>query len=112
MKLFNFSKQITCYILLSITLVQCNSNDKESIENTTASSTLNADENEHTNPIVIRFFITNESAKNNLFALIWVRNTNAGAKTNRKPNIKVKTPAKSKKRDNSFKKNSNNSYLE
>tara|TARA_Y100001954_G_scaffold3568_1_gene4138 strand:+ start:192 stop:740 length:549 start_codon:yes stop_codon:yes gene_type:complete len=27
--------------------VQCNSNDKESIENTTASSTLTADENEH-----------------------------------------------------------------
>ena len=47
MKLFNFSKQITCYILLSITLVQCSSNDKESIENTTASSTLTADENEH-----------------------------------------------------------------
>ena len=47
MKLLNFSKQITCYILLSITLVQCSSNDKESIENTTASSTLTADENEH-----------------------------------------------------------------
>jgi len=47
MKLFNFSKQITCYILLSITLVQCSSNDKESIENTTASSTLTADKNEH-----------------------------------------------------------------
>ena len=47
MKLFNFSKQITCYILLSMTLVQCSSNDKESIENTTASSTLTADKNEH-----------------------------------------------------------------
>ncbi len=47
MKLLNFSKQITCYILLSITLVQCSSNDKESIENTTASSTLTADKNEH-----------------------------------------------------------------
>ena len=47
MKLFNFSKQITCCILLSITLVQCSSNDKKSIENTTASSTLNSDENKH-----------------------------------------------------------------
>ena len=47
MKLLNFSKQITCYILLSMTLVQCSSNDKESIENTTASSTLTADKNEH-----------------------------------------------------------------
>ena len=47
MKLINFSKQITCCILLSITLVQCSSNDKKSIENTTASSTLTSDENEH-----------------------------------------------------------------
>ena len=47
MKLFNFTKQITCYILLSISLVQCSSNDKESIENTTTSSTLISDENEH-----------------------------------------------------------------
>ena len=47
MKLINFSKQITCCILLSITLVQCSSNDKKSIENTTASSTLNSDKNEH-----------------------------------------------------------------
>jgi len=47
MKLFNFSKQITCYILLSMTLLQCSSNDKESTENTTASSTLTADENEN-----------------------------------------------------------------
>ena len=47
MKLFNFTKQITCYVLLSISLVQCSSNDKKSIENTTASSTLNSDENKH-----------------------------------------------------------------
>ena len=47
MKLFNFSKQITCCILLSITLVQCSSNDKKSIENTTASSPLTSDENKH-----------------------------------------------------------------
>ena len=47
MKLFNFTKQITCYVLLSISLVQCSSNDKESIENTTTSSTLISDENEH-----------------------------------------------------------------
>ena len=47
MKLFNFTKQITCYVLLSISLVQCGSNDKESIENTTTSSTLISDENEH-----------------------------------------------------------------
>tara|TARA_B100000513_G_scaffold167815_1_gene83752 strand:+ start:1092 stop:1700 length:609 start_codon:yes stop_codon:yes gene_type:complete len=47
MKLFNFTKQITCYVLLSISLVQCSSNDKESIENTTTSSTLISNENEH-----------------------------------------------------------------
>ena len=47
MKLFNFTKHITCYVLLSISLVQCSSNDKESIENTTTSSTLISDENEH-----------------------------------------------------------------
>ena len=47
MKLFNFTKQITCYVLLSISLVQCSSNDKESTENTTTSSTLISDENEH-----------------------------------------------------------------
>ena len=47
MKLFNFTKQITCCVLLSITLVQCSSNDKESIENTTTSSNLISDKNEH-----------------------------------------------------------------
>ena len=47
MKLFNFTKKITCYVLLSISLVQCSSNDKESIENTTTSSTLISNENEH-----------------------------------------------------------------
>ena len=47
MKLFNFTKHITCYVLLSISLVQCSSNDKESIENITTSSTLISDENEH-----------------------------------------------------------------
>ena len=47
MKLFNFTKQITCYVLLSISLVQCSSNDKESIKNTTTSSTLISNENEH-----------------------------------------------------------------
>ena len=47
MKLFNFTKHITCYVLLSISLVQCSSNDKESIENITTSSTLISDENKH-----------------------------------------------------------------
>ena len=47
MKIFNFTKQITCCVLLSITLVQCSSNDKESIENTTTSSNLISDKNEH-----------------------------------------------------------------
>ena len=47
MKLFNFTKHITCYILLSISLVQCSSNDKESIGNSTTSSTLISDENQH-----------------------------------------------------------------
>ena len=53
-------------------------------------------------PMVTLFFITNESVKYNLFALICVLRTTLGKKTSKNPNTSVNTPIPKRSIDNSL----------
>ena len=52
--------------------------------------------------MVTLFFITNESVKYNLFALICVLRTTLGKKTSKNPNTSVNTPIAKRSIDNSL----------